>query len=148
MIIIAIGLNSCSKFDSGYFEYKVGDELVEAGGLSYPLAYYDSANDETNIEVSTDLGQHAINIIVPGNTTGEWTINDDAYVLYTQDGTTDYEAHNDMSGAISFTVEITEYGKVGKYIEGTFSGELSDAENNVIIISEGRFKVKRESDDY
>jgi len=145
MVILIV---SCNKFDTGYFEFKVDGELVKNDVLSYPLGYYDSMNDETNIEISIDLGAHAINIIVPGNTTGEFTINDDAYILYTKDGTTDFEAHNDMSGAVSLTVNITEYGKVGKYIIGTFSGELADANDNIVVISEGKFKVKREVDDY
>ena len=147
-IIIAFSLSACSKFDSSYFEYKVGDEKVECKSLCNPLAYYLTDNDVTNIEVSSNAGKHALNIIVPKNITGEWTNIEGAYILYTQSGTTDYEAHDDMSGAISLTVTITEYGNIGDYIEGTFSGELADEFDNIIVISEGKFKVKREKDDY
>ena len=148
IIVFVLNFSACSKLDSTYFEYKVGDELVECNTFCNPTAYYLSDKDETTIEICTEDDRQAINIIIPGNSTGKWTNAGGAYILYTNDGTTGYEVFNDMKDTEFFTVIITEYGNVGDFISGTFSGKLVDELNNIIEISEGKFKVKRIINDY
>ncbi|MCD4792683.1 MAG: hypothetical protein K8R54_05595 [Bacteroidales bacterium] len=148
IVLLALNFSACRKFDSTYFEYKAGDEKVECNTFCNPVGYYLSDKDETTIEICTEDDRQAMNIVIPEKTTGEWTNADGAYILYTNDGKTGYEVYNNMKGSKPLYVIITKYGNVGDFIEGTFSAKLSDEFNNIIEISEGRFKVERIINDY
>lgn len=147
-VVFVLNFSACNKFKSTYFEYKAGNEKIECNTFCNSIGYYITDTGETTIEICKGDYKQAMNIVIPEKTTGEWTNIEGAYILYTDNGKKGYEAYNEMTDSKSLTVIITEYGDVGDFIEGTFSAKLSDEFNNIINISEGKFKVKRKSDDY
>ena len=147
-VIFVLNFSACNKFKSTYFEYKAGNEKIECNTFCNSIGYYLSDKNETAIEICTGDYKQAMSIIIPDNKTGEWTNINGAYILYTDNGKKGYEACKGITDSKSLTVIITKYGDVGDFIEGTFSAKLADEFNNIIEISEGKFKVRRESDDY
>ena len=87
-----------------------------------------------------------INIHVPiHKTTGSFTFTEDNIPTYMW---FDFTYEKDGVGRAylpgKMTVNITHYGNVGEFIEGSFSGELRSGDKK--ITADGNFKVKRVKD--
>lgn len=142
-------LNGClfPKIFNAYVKFTIDNEQYEWKSV-ISHASYDLSDSSTYVVFVKMLGQE-IGIQFKGKTTGTYIGNatlDYNWIviigLYTGNYVTNIYA-------AACTIKITEYGAVGKYIKGNFSGRLVNAidSTDYITLKNGYFEIERGEDE-
>jgi hypothetical protein len=92
------------------------------------------------MEDSEDSDYNGFEVGVEGTTVGSYQLNDKNRIYMFID-----EKYYDSENG-SGTIEITKYGGIGDYIEGTFSGTFTSGSDNINVVS-ASFKGYRIEDE-
>jgi hypothetical protein len=100
-------------------------------------AYQQNLTFISGFKYSINVGFTSFN----GNFNG-LSIGNFAFNINLQTGNAIYNTSNNVSTAAAF-VTVTEYGAVGQYIAGTFSGNLLQSGTTNTKTISGSFRIKR-----
>jgi hypothetical protein len=128
---------------------KVNGESVRIEGVSTVVANYQVKDDETVVQTGGPQ-KYRFLFIVPGKTTGSFKLGDRYLSLSVTDMNTMtiwQSSTSEQSKGATLQVELTSYGSVGGYVEGTFSGTAVNAsDGSKLVITEGEFRASRITD--
>jgi hypothetical protein len=133
------------------FKVTLGVKTFEVETLATSVANYESNNDETVVYITgSDVKDNTpivFELKFKGNEEGTFVFpNLNVQLTEGNPGTITFREYvGDPNASQKFTVNITKYGAVGEYIEGTFSGNLL-RNLNPTPTRNGYFKVKRGED--
>jgi hypothetical protein len=132
-----------------YLTCKLNGESVRIEGTGTVVANYQVKEDETVVQTGGPQ-KYRIVFVVPGKTTGNWKLGDGYLSLMVTDmnATTIWESSRDQDdNGATLQVDVTSYGAVGGYVDGTFSGTAINIANlSKLVITEGEFRALRITD--
>lgn len=126
--------------------------FIPAGSVTYSNLYFDFKNDprakRTDLTGFTNDNNFFINIAVPiHKAAGNYTFVEDSIPPYMGFQLTCKSRSSETPASYTpgrVSINISNYGKVGEFIEGNFSGMLHNGDRKISV--NGTFKVKRLKD--
>jgi hypothetical protein len=132
-----------------YLTCKVNGESVRIEGTGTVVANYQVTEDETVVQTGGPQ-KYRFLFIVPGKTTGSFKLGDRYLSLSVTDMNTFaiwQSSTTEQSKGAALQVDVTSYGAVGGYVEGTFSGTaVNITDGSKLVITEGEFRATRITD--
>ena len=128
------------------FNYVTFDVDTTPTSLSLVATGTHSVGPDTTAVFATDgPGTEQITITFPGSSTDSLSYpTGGATILYTDASSTDFGA-GDAVPSSDYTIDVTGYGPVGGFIEGTFTATVIDVSLNTHVLV-GSFHVLRGPD--
>lgn len=153
--------NFCVSIDGAEKTLYIHTEDTNSPLLANPFitSRFDTSGGITLAEVRFDITPtsfiKAVSVIFSGNTAGTYIMDGSGnFSVYTLAAD---QSWTFISGFSSGTIEITQYGAVGEFIQGTYAATLCDSSNAILNGSDcsnsiyliniaGNFNIKRDAD--
>lgn len=150
LFLILFFLKGCLiiKIFDAYVKFTIDGEQYEWKSIISHASY--DISDSSTYVVFTNIGAgQEIGFQFKGKSTGTYignAINSENWIVLIGFASGTYTTN---AFAAACTIKITEYGAVGKYIKGNFSGRLVNAVDSTDYISlkNGNFEIERGADE-
>ena len=113
------------------------------------VANYQVKEDETVVQTGGPQTYRFL-IIIPGKTTGSWKLGDGYLSLSVTDMNNMsiwQSSTSEQSQGAALQVQISSYGSVGGYVDGTFSGTaVNISDSSELVVTDGEFRASRITD--
>ena len=113
------------------------------------VANYQVKEDETVVQTGGPQTYRFL-FIIPGKTTGSWKLGDGYLSLSVTDMNNMsiwQSSTNEQSQGAALQVQVSSYGSVGGYVDGTFSGTaVNISDSSKLVVTDGEFRASRITD--
>ena len=132
-----------------YLTCKLNGASVRIEGTGTVVANYQVKEDETVVQTGGPQTYRFL-IIIPGKTTGSWKLGDGYLSLSVTDMNNMsiwQSSTSEQSQGAALQVQISSYGSVGGYVDGTFSGTaVNISDSSKLVVTDGEFRASRITD--
>ena len=132
-----------------YLTCKLNGASVRIEGTGTVVANYQVKEDETVVQTGGPQTYRFL-IIIPGKTTGSWKLGDGYLSLSVTDMNNMsiwQSSTSEQSQGAALQVQVSSYGSVGGYVEGTFSGTaVNISDSSKLVVTDGEFRASRITD--